>query len=66
MTAAQKLILLQDFLPLFRIGDKVRLKSGGPSMTVTDRYGDEVEVKWFDKKSPCQAIYPSKALKKVR
>lgn len=33
----------------FKIGQTVRLKSGGPLMTITDFIDDEIECIWFDK-----------------
>lgn len=41
----------------FQAGDVVRLKSGGPSMTVTAVKGDEVWVTWFDKEQKPQQTY---------
>ena len=32
----------------FRVGDVVRLKSGGPKMTVSNAVRPEVTVYWFD------------------
>lgn len=34
--------------PKFKAGDVVRLKSGGPQMTVTGVVGEECDVVWFD------------------
>ena len=37
----------------FKVGDVVRLKSGGPEMTVhgeSQRYDDACETIWFDEK----------------
>jgi uncharacterized protein YodC (DUF2158 family) len=66
MTTASKLILLKDFLPPFKIGDKVRLKSGGPPMTVTACIDGQIEVQWFDGESRAnQCIYPPAALRKM-
>jgi uncharacterized protein YodC (DUF2158 family) len=38
----------------FKRGDVVRLKSGGPPMTVDEKgqYGDELVCHWFDGKTP--------------
>jgi uncharacterized protein YodC (DUF2158 family) len=33
-----------------KVGDVVRLKSGGPKMTVQERYENEWLCKWFDSK----------------
>ena len=33
---------------LFKEGDVVRLKSGGPNMTVNGVQGDAIEVTWFE------------------
>ncbi|WP_188048742.1 YodC family protein [Flavobacterium sp. GP15] len=59
---------------IFKIGDTVRLKSGGPLMTINNNideiqyegpaifYG-EVECKWFDNKNTiCKEIFKQDAL----
>jgi uncharacterized protein YodC (DUF2158 family) len=33
----------------YSIGDIVKLKSGGPAMTVTENIGDKVRTQWFMK-----------------
>ena len=33
------------------IGDVVKLKSGGPKMTVAYVYADEITCKWFDEQN---------------
>jgi uncharacterized protein YodC (DUF2158 family) len=50
-------------------GDTVKLKSGGPLMTVTyvesDEYGTTINVSWFDgKDQPQSGSYPAAALEK--
>lgn len=32
----------------FSIGDRVRLKSGGPVMTIEEISGDDISCVWFD------------------
>jgi uncharacterized protein YodC (DUF2158 family) len=56
------LVLLKDFLPPFRIGATVRLKSGGPVMTVTAIIDGHAETQWFEKTGAKQKIYPIGAL----
>ena len=63
MSAARNLVLLKDFLPPLKIGDIVRLKSGGPDMTVTACYDGYVEVQWFYNRIAQQKIYPLGALR---
>jgi uncharacterized protein YodC (DUF2158 family) len=44
-------------------GDVVRLKSGGPSMTVLYlKDGDKVKITWFDGRAPFEAIFPAISL----
>ena len=31
-----------------KVGDRVKLISGGPPMTVNDIEGDDIDVTWFD------------------
>lgn len=60
------LVLLRDFLPPFRIGATVKLKSGGPTMTVTAIQHGHVETQWFNGVDAMQKIYPVAALKESR
>ena len=47
----------------YSVGDVVRLKSGGPMMTVTGRdYNDNCVCAWFDQMKEFSAIYPDAAL----
>ena len=52
----------------FKIGDIVKLKSGSPSMTITEfgkyRYSDHEQVKciWFDGKKKCEDIFEKEVL----
>lgn len=62
MNTATNLVLLKDFLPPFQIGATVRLKSGGPRMTVTAIHGGHVEAQWFEENGAKQKIYPIGAL----
>lgn len=41
----------------FKVGDTVRLKSGGPLMTVTEVQDAEVWTIWFDKSDKEQKGY---------
>ena len=60
------LVLLKDFLPPYRIGATVRLKSGSPVLTVTAIQDLHVEVQWFEGQVAYQKIYPLAALRPVR
>ena len=42
----------------FQIGSKVRLRSGGPNMTVEAISGDDVTCVWFDKNSTRERTFP--------
>lgn len=59
---ARNLVLLQGFLPPFKIGAMVRLKSGGPRLTVTAVEDGHVEVQWFEGEIAKQKIFPVGAL----
>lgn len=60
------LVLLTDFLPKFRIGATVRLKSGSPMLTVTATHHAYAEVQWFEGTEAKQKIYPVAALQEAR
>lgn len=60
------LVLLKGFLPQFKIGAIVRLKSGGPIMTVTAIQDGHVEAQWFNGDIAMQKIYPVGALNPAR
>ena len=60
------LILLQGFLPPFRIGATVTLKSGSPYLTVTAIQEGHVEVQWFEGTEAKQKIYPVSALEETK
>ena len=49
------------------MGDKVRLKSGGPDMTVNqlDKAGFGVECIWFDGAKRCNAFFSEAALEPI-
>src|SRR3990167_2955462 len=51
----------------FAIGDIVRLKSGGPAMTVDDVRADGVlNVVWFDERQVCRdAFLPSEVVREM-
>lgn len=49
-----------------RIGDVVRLKSGGPAMTVESRDGTDWLCRWFDSKKEIQRdSFPEASLQAV-
>ena len=64
--AMSNLILLQGFLPPFRIGATVTLKSGSPLLTVTAMQDGLVEVQWFEGTEAKQKIYPVSALEETK
>jgi uncharacterized protein YodC (DUF2158 family) len=64
--AVSNLILLEGFLPPFRIGATVRLKSGSPLLTVTAVQEGHAEVQWFEGTAAKQKIYPVGALQVTR
>lgn len=53
----------------FQVGDVVRLKSGGPPMTVTEprTHSGNVAVNWFpsNEAKPEHSVFPGEALKAV-
>lgn len=52
----------------FRVGDVVRLKSGGPEMTVqeVDQVHDMVDCRWFDGTKSLRDEFPSATLEKAK
>lgn len=47
----------------FSVGDVVRLKSGGPKMTVTEDADDNtVRCMWFDGSTPRSEVFPDDVL----
>ncbi|WP_163833360.1 YodC family protein [Spartinivicinus ruber] len=46
-------------------GSLVRLKSGGPVMTVINVNTSAVECRWFDGATPHKDIFPKSALEQV-
>ncbi len=63
---AQKgvLVLLEKEPPPFHIGESVRLKSGGPMMTVVAMSGDFVDVLYFKGEAATSLRLPYIVLKK--
>ena len=50
----------------FKIGDVVRLNSGGPNMTVHDiRNEDDVVCTWFEKARQCEGVFKTSALSRA-
>jgi uncharacterized protein YodC (DUF2158 family) len=54
----------------FRVGDVVRLKSGGPAMTIQklgEYPSDQVECRWFTDEQECKwGSFPPACLKLAR
>ncbi len=53
----------------FEVGDIVRLKSGGPEMTVTrtdNTMSDDIGAMWFDKSSLMKGWFPMDAIEVVQ
>ena len=52
----------------FQAGDVVRLKSGGPTMTVSGARNDEVWCDWFPKidEKPNSGCFKASQLEKIR
>jgi uncharacterized protein YodC (DUF2158 family) len=50
----------------FKVGDIVRLKSGGPKMTVTKVVGDRIHCEWFNDDNKVDfKVFPPEALEAV-
>lgn len=54
----------------FKIGDKVKLKSGGPDMTINDKNPDEHDniiflCQWFDGSKLNERWFPPESLEKI-
>ena len=55
----------------FQVGDVVKLKSGGPDMTIVDigTYSVSIETqakcRWFDGNKSCEGLFALPALEKV-
>jgi uncharacterized protein YodC (DUF2158 family) len=48
---------------MFKTGDVVQLKSGGPLMTVAEVNGDDVDCRWFVGNEEKSSSFPSEMLK---
>jgi uncharacterized protein YodC (DUF2158 family) len=49
----------------FNVGDVVKLKSGGPNMTVDGAGGSRLTCVWFNQHERCTASFDQGALEKV-
>lgn len=52
-----------------QVGDIVKLKSGGPEMTVTktdNHMSDDIGTMWFDKAKPFKGWFPIDAIEVVQ
>ena len=56
-SSSPNLTVLENKKPKFAIGAELRLKSGGPIMTVANATPTMVEVVWFDQKCLNRAIF---------
>ncbi|GAB3585675.1 YodC family protein [Hymenobacter daeguensis] len=52
------------FMIPFNVGDTVKLKSGGPMMTVAELEGDDVVCVWFEKSQQHKQRFPAATLRK--
>jgi len=50
----------------YKIGDKVKLKSGGPTMTVSEINFSDVSCQWFDGSKVMSATFTNEVLEKFR
>jgi uncharacterized protein YodC (DUF2158 family) len=48
---------------MFKAGDVVQLKSGGPLMTVSEIDGNSVQCRWFNGNEEKASSYPSDILR---
>ncbi len=49
---------------MFKVGDTVRLLTGGPLMTVESVRGDDVVCVWFDNSKRWSDVFKAAALRK--
>jgi uncharacterized protein YodC (DUF2158 family) len=49
-------------MAMFKAGDVVQLKSGGPLMTVLEIDGNKVQCRWFDKTDEKSSSFQSELL----
>lgn len=52
------LVVIQNYVPKYKVGDKVRLKGSGPILTITKSTTDrsEVEATWFASRSAIHSV----------
>ncbi len=53
-------------MPVFKIGDIVRLKSGGPNMTIEGEAHGEYVCIWFDQRTRKTDVFSGATLEKVK
>ena len=64
-TIASNASMVGRIAPLLARGDLVRLRSGGPLMTINDIQGDRVDCFWTDENAlPQEATFPIYVLQK--
>lgn len=65
-TPPSNLVMFRNDKPKFAIGTKIRLKSGGPEMTVSNGTPTMVEAMWFEGKCLHRAAFNNMTVMKTK